>query len=115
MALNPHKLSWWLLDLIAMCSYKTSKTLFWHITAILKKSFYETRYFVLFSQVEISQTMALHVTLLIFSENFWWIGVQWFGLRLFGAMVWKILTIEPFFQWKLNKIKIESYIVIWGH
>jgi hypothetical protein len=31
---------------------------------------------------------------------------------LFGAMVWKLLIIEPFFQGKLNKIEIENYIGI---
>jgi hypothetical protein len=28
-------------------------------------------------------------------------------------MVWKLLIIEPFFQWKLNKIKTENCIEIW--
>jgi hypothetical protein len=32
---------------------------------------------------------------------------------LFGAMVWKLLIIEPFFQGKLNKIQIQNYIGIW--
>jgi hypothetical protein len=32
------------------------------------------------------------------------------GLRLFGAMVWKLLIIEPFSQGKLNKIEIENCI-----
>jgi hypothetical protein len=41
--------------------------------------------------------------------------VHQLGLRLFGATVWKLLIIKQVIQWKLNKIKIESYIVIWGH
>ncbi len=35
-------------------------------------------------------------------------------LRLFGATMWKLLIIEPFFQWKLNKIKTENCIEFWG-
>jgi hypothetical protein len=37
-------------------------------------------------------------------------------LRLFGASVWKkkLLIIEPFSQQKLNKIKTEKCIGIWG-
>jgi hypothetical protein len=31
------------------------------------------------------------------------------GSRLFGAMVWKLLIIEAFFQGKLNKIETEVY------
>jgi hypothetical protein len=31
------------------------------------------------------------------------------GSRLFGAMVWKLLIIETFFQGKLNKIQTELY------
>jgi hypothetical protein len=40
--------------------------------------------------------------------------VHWLGLRLFGTPVRKLLIIEPFSQWKLNKIKIENCIGIWG-
>jgi len=36
-----------------------------------------------------------------------------FGLRLVGAMVWKLLMIESFFQSKWNKIEIEKNIGIW--
>ncbi len=43
-----------------------------------------------------------------------WVGVQGLVLRLFGAMVCKLLIIEPFSQWKINKVKIENYITIWG-
>jgi hypothetical protein len=32
----------------------------------------------------------------------------------FGAMVWKLLIIEQFSQWKLNKIETENCIGIWG-
>jgi hypothetical protein len=32
----------------------------------------------------------------------------------FGATVWKLLIIEPFSQWKLNKIESENPIGIWG-
>jgi len=34
--------------------------------------------------------------------------VHWLGLRLFGATMWKLLVIEPFSQWKLNKIETEN-------
>jgi hypothetical protein len=37
------------------------------------------------------------------------------GLRLFGAMVWRLLIIESFFKLILNKIETENYIGIWGH
>jgi hypothetical protein len=39
---------------------------------------------------------------LVSSESSQWIVVHWLGLRLFGAMVWKLLIIEPFSQWKLE-------------
>jgi hypothetical protein len=42
------------------------------------------------------------------------IGVQPLGLRLFWALVWKLLIIEPFLQWKLNKIEMQNCIGIWG-
>jgi len=46
---------------------------------------------------------------LISSKSFWWVGVQWLGWRQFGATVWrKLLIIESFSQWKLNKIKTEK-------
>jgi hypothetical protein len=32
----------------------------------------------------------------------------------FGAIVWKLLIIEPFSQGKLNKIESENSIRIWG-
>jgi hypothetical protein len=35
------------------------------------------------------------------------------GLRLFGATCGKLLIIEPFSQWKLNKIETENCIGIW--
>ncbi len=37
----------------------------------------------------------------------------WF--RMFGAIVWNLLIIEPFFHWIYWKTKIENYIKIWGH
>jgi hypothetical protein len=55
-----------------------------------------------------------HAALLICSEISCWVWVHWLALRLFGAMVWKLLIIEPFSQWKLNKIKTENCIRIWG-
>jgi hypothetical protein len=64
---------------------------------------------------EISQTMVLHAALLVFLKSSGWAGVYRLGLRLFGAMVWKLLIIEPFSQWKLNKIATENCIGIWGH
>jgi hypothetical protein len=42
------------------------------------------------------------------------VGVHQLDLRLFGTMVWKLWIIESFSQWKLNKIKIENNIEIWG-
>jgi hypothetical protein len=32
------------------------------------------------------------------------------GLRLFGAMVWKLLIIEPFSQGYQNKIDIKNHL-----
>ncbi len=40
--------------------------------------------------------------------------VDQLGLRLFGTTLWKLLIIEPFSQWKLNKIKTENCTGIWG-
>jgi hypothetical protein len=69
----------------------------------------------LFCHREISQTTVLHVKLLVSLESSWWVRVhQNLVLRLFGATVWKLLIIEHFFQWKLNKIEIENCIEIWG-
>jgi hypothetical protein len=42
------------------------------------------------------------------------IQVHQLGLRLFGAMMWKLLIIKHFFQGKLNKIEMEKCIGIWG-
>jgi hypothetical protein len=75
-------------------------------------------WFVLFyflSHAKISQTTMLHVTLLVSLESSQWIGLHWLGLRLFGTTVWKLLTIELFFQWKLNKIETKNCIRIWKH
>jgi hypothetical protein len=64
--------------------------------------------------VEIFQTMVFHAMLLVSLENSQWEGVHQFGLKMFGATMWKLLIIEPFFQWKFNKIEIENCIRIWG-
>jgi hypothetical protein len=40
--------------------------------------------------------------------------VHQLGLKLFEVKVWKLLIIESFFQSKLNKIKTENYIEVWG-
>jgi hypothetical protein len=56
----------------------------------------------------------LHITLLISLESSWCVGVHWFGLRLFEVSMCKLLIIEPFFQWKLNKIENKSCIGICG-
>jgi hypothetical protein len=48
------------------------------------------------------------------SESSPWVRVQRLGLRLFRALVWKLLIVEPFFQWKLSKIETQHYIGIWG-
>jgi hypothetical protein len=62
--------------------------------------------------VEISQATTLHVVLIVSSKHFWWqLKVHQLGLRLFGISVWKLLIIEPFSQWKLNKIKIENCVL----
>jgi hypothetical protein len=37
------------------------------------------------------------------------------GLSLFGATMWNLLIIEPFFGRKLNKIETKNYIEVWGH
>jgi len=43
----------------------------------------------------------------------WWVWVHWLGLRLFGATMWKLLIIEPFSEWNLNKTQTENCIRIW--
>jgi len=43
----------------------------------------------------------------------WWVWVHWLGLRLFGVTMWKLLIIELFSEWNLNKIQTENYIRIW--
>ncbi len=47
-------------------------------------------------------------------RKLWWVGVHWLGLRLIGAMVWKLLLVEPFSQWKLNRIETKNCIEILG-
>jgi hypothetical protein len=71
-------------------------------------------WFVLFCP-EISQTSMFHAVLLISSESFLWVEVHQHGWRLFRAMVWRLLIIESFSQWKLNKIKMKNCTEIWGH
>jgi len=66
------------------------------------------------SHAEISQTTALHGAPLVSLESSQWVGVHCLGLRLFGAVMWKLLIIESFFQWKLNKIETENCIAVWG-
>ncbi len=60
-----------------------------------------------------------HAVLLVSLESSQWVyGVHWLCLRLFGALLWNLLIIEPFFfsQWKINKIETEkNYIGNWGH
>ncbi len=68
-----------------------------------------------FCQVEIFQTTmpASCRTLGIFIslESSWWVG----GVHRLYCKGWKLsLIIEPFFHWKLNKIKTENCIGIWG-
>jgi hypothetical protein len=70
--------------------------------------------FILFCHIEISQTIVIHVELLVSLESSTWVWVHQFGLRLFWVMVWKLLIIEPFYQWKWHKIEIENYIGILG-
>jgi hypothetical protein len=41
------------------------------------------------------------------------VGFHQLDLRLFGTTVWKLLIIESFSQWKLNKIKTKNCIEIW--
>jgi hypothetical protein len=41
--------------------------------------------------------------------------VHQLGLKLFGVTMWKLLIIEPFSQWKLNKLETENNIGIWKH
>ncbi len=76
---------------------------------------YKARLFVLFCHNGISQTRMFHVAFLVFLESFWRLGVHQLGLKLFGTMTWKLLNIEPFFQWKLSKLKTKNCIEIWGH
>jgi hypothetical protein len=65
--------------------------------------------------IEISQTTMLHVVFFISLESFWLVLLHQLCLRLFGATMWKLLIIEPFFQWKLIKIETENCIRMWGH
>ncbi len=68
----------------------------------------------LFCHIEISQTIVIHVELVVSLESCTWVWVHQFGLKLFWVMVWKLLIIAPFCQWKWHKIEIENYIGILG-
>jgi len=54
-------------------------------------------------------------TFFAFWESSWWARYNRIYFTIFKDMVWKLLIIEPFFQWKLNKIETENYIKVWGH
>jgi len=54
--------------------------------------------FVLFCHIEMSQTMVIHVMLLISWESSQSVRLHQLGLRLFGTTVWKLLIIGPFSQ-----------------
>ncbi len=58
--------------------------------------------FVLFCHTKISQIMAFHVMLLVSLQSSQWVGVHQVCLTFFGIIMWKLLIIEPFFQWKLH-------------
>ncbi len=72
-------------------------------------------FFVLYCDTKISQTMPIrvHTVLLVSLESSWWVRVHWLDLRFLGATMWKLLIIEPFFQWTLNKIGTKNCIEIW--
>jgi hypothetical protein len=53
--------------------------------------------FVYVCHTHISQTTVLHVASWYLGESFQCIELHWLGLRLFGAMVWKLLIIVLFF------------------
>ncbi len=60
---------------------------------------------------EISQTRVLHLALCVSSESFQWVvGVHWFGLRMFGIMMYKLLIIEPFSHRNEKKSKLR---IVW--
>ncbi len=59
---------------------------------------------------EISQTTVLHVRLLVYVESSQWERCIDLVCDCFGAMIWKLLMIEPFSQWKVNKIENEKCI-----
>jgi len=84
------------------------------LTSIYDTSMKQGNLFCSVCHAEIFQIMVLHVVLLVSSESSGWVGVHQLGLRLFGAMLWKLLIIEPFFRWKLNKIEIETVLEFGG-
>jgi hypothetical protein len=60
------------------------------------------------------QTKVFHAMLMVFSENSQWVEAHKLGLGLFGIMVWKLLIIEPFFQWFLKKSQPKTTLVSRG-
>jgi hypothetical protein len=64
----------------------------------------QNRLFCFVCHVEISQTTTFHVALSISLESSQWEGVHQLSLKLFGAIMWKLLINEPFSQWNLDKI-----------
>ncbi len=64
--------------------------------------------FVLFYHVEVSKTTMFHAVLLVALESSQWVKVHRLGLRLFVAIVWKLLIIEPF----LNENQINCLVLL---
>jgi len=80
---------------------------------LLKKCIYEARQFcfVLFVSLRSPSQiiMAFHANLFLSLEMLLMCRVhRRLGLKLFGAPVWKLLIIESFPPWKLNKMKTEK-------
>ncbi len=67
--------------------------------------------FVLVVMLRSPKTTMLHAALLMSLESSWWIvgctHLVWDSLKL--------LINESFSQWKLNQLKTQNYIGIWGH
>jgi hypothetical protein len=64
--------------------------------------------FVLFCHTEISQTMVLHAMLLVFSGKL----LMSRGASMRFETIWSY-SVEPFFQWNLNKIQTKNCTGIW--
>jgi hypothetical protein len=67
-----------------------------------------------FGHTKISETMVFHASFLVSSEIFQWIGVHRLGLSLFGATVWNLLIIEPFFEENWIKLKPKTMLKFGG-